>query len=174
MTRKKTRLTRNIIMSLLICYLFLINCCVAFAYSSVYLGSGVVSHPIYDINATVKGYVYYNSNTSTALNLYSLAQYVTNNGTYDIDELDFTASDGKELAYHNECIIYNSNPIITNETRRVEKYWASVVSNTTYAKNSYGSTPFAYTNIYAGNSDYNVGGWTTYWFSTYRESDFHS
>lgn len=61
----------------------------AFAATGIYLGSGNVYYANGDIDYDVRGYVYYNSNTSSALNLSSLVQWIYNYGVYDVKRSPF-------------------------------------------------------------------------------------
>lgn len=145
----------------------------ALAATGVYLGSGNAYFAGGDIDFDMRGYVYYNSNTSTAINIYSLAQWVDNYGYYYIDEYEFSAATGTN-SKHNTAGDYLLDPIDTGENKRIETIWSTVTSNTTYAKNGTGGVAFATTDMLAGYSaGYYYGGWTTYWKSNSYESQFH-
>ena len=145
----------------------------SFAATGVYLGSGNVYYGGGDMNYNVRGYVYYNSNTSTALNLSSLAQWIDNYGVYNINEVHFTAHDGNFDKYtHSWGYI---NPVTTGNSKRVEADWEAICSgygyNSVYQKNS--SQVYAYTDIVSGYSYAGLGGWDSWWFASSRSDSFH-
>jgi len=165
----------RILTSFAMTIVLLVTCSVSvFASTGVYLGSGNIYYGGGDMNYDVRGYVYYNSNTSSAINLSSLVQWVFNYGVYEINEVHFEAFDANYNKYtHNWG--YLDNGIKTGKNSRIEADWDSICLargyNTVYSKNS--SQSFAYTDLYSGYSYAGLGGWGTFWFPSSRSSSFH-
>ena len=71
----------------------------AMAATGIYIGSGNVYYANGDVDYDVKGYVYYNSNTASSLDLSSMVQWVYNYGVYEVNEAHFEAYDGEFINY---------------------------------------------------------------------------
>ena len=141
--------------------------------TGIFLGSGNVSYPQGEVDYDVKGYVYYHSNTTAALELSALVQWIYNYGDYEVNEFYFAAHDGAvSNQMHSGGYI---NPIPAGGNYRIEADWEAVCDSegesNVYLKN--GADQFAYTNIAAGFSSAALGGWSSYWFPTTREDYFH-
>jgi len=145
-----------------------------FAVTGIYLGSGNVYYSNGDINYDVLGYVYYNSNTSTTLDVYSLCQWVYNNGVYVIDETQYRVHSGDFSKYTDYPLPIV--PITSGNYRRMEVDWETVCyirhgsTNTSYAKNS--SEKYVRTVMLSGYSSAGLGGWSCDWFPSSRSAFF--
>ena len=147
----------------------------AFAATGVYLGSDTVYYAGGDLEYDVRGYVYYNSNSTTSLNLYSLCQWIFNHGNYEVDNVEFYANDGAQTK-NTSTWAYLSNPVTSGNNSRIETQWypicvAKGYSDSVFSKNT--SEHFAYTDMVAGNRYVLLGGWQSYWYQTSRDDDFH-
>lgn len=146
--------------------------------TGVYIGTGNVYFANGSIDYDVKGYVYYNSNTTAAIDISSMVQWVYNYGIYDVELMEFEARDGKsyETTNGNYVIkVHEIEPIATGKNSRVEIDWETFclsggMSNV-YEKNT--SSKFATTDITAGTDSLLIGGWLSYWYQTNRDDKFH-
>ena len=147
---------------------------IGFAETGIFLGTGNVYYASGDINYDVTGYVYYNSNSTTALNISSSVQVVKNYGVYDVNEYSFIVHDA-EFDKYVHAWGYLSNPITSGTQRRIEAVWSPIClsagySDTIFEKN--GNDLYVYTSITSGYSYAGLGGWHTYWFPNSRSSSF--
>lgn len=167
--RKITALS-IILVLVLICS---ISAMAATSTTGIYLGSGNVYYANGDIDYDVRGYVYYNSNNASSLDLSSMVQWVYNYGVYEVNESHFEAHDGEFINYTQAWGYING--ITAGENARIEADWESVCASNgkshVYAKNN--TDKFAYTSMVSGYSYGGLGGWSSYWFQTTREDDFH-
>lgn len=114
----------------------------------------------------VWGYVYYNSNTATALDLYSLCQWVHNYGTYPVDYMEFYAIDGMD----DKCVFYYpdlSPAIATGGNARVEIDWLLKAQEWGYSDAVFQKgNSFVFTRMGSGHkASYLLGGFVSYWSS---------
>lgn len=151
----------------------------AFAATEAYLTQVTVEDSILagDVSFTMRGYVYYNSNTSTSLDIDSMAQTITNNGDVYITMASFEASDGTGSDSHYWLSDdLDNGGVAPGRSQRVEADWWTICEgyygdDTVYAKNSSGNSEiFAYTQLIAGYGQSVQGGIDTYWYSNRRGS----
>lgn len=143
---------------------------------SIFLGSGNVDYDFAasTVNYDVNGYVYINSNTTEALDISSMVQWIFNYGIYSVNEVRFEAHDG-EWENYQQAFGYIDD-VGTGDNARIEADWESICSaegkSNVYEK--IGSPDkFAYTNMVSGYSQAGLGGWASFWFENTREDDFH-
>lgn len=102
-----------------------------------------------------------------------MVQWIYNYGVYDIDEAHFIAHDGEFINYIQARAYING--VSAGENTRIEADWKSICASDgkshIYAKNT--ADRFAYTNMASGYSYSTIGGWSSYWFPSTREDDFH-
>lgn len=130
------------------------------------LGGGL----LFDVNA----YLYYNSNTSTQLDIDAMLISGVNRGDRSLDKILFEASEGN----FNKSITTNTgiSPVSTNEPYRIEVDWNGICSlegeNTVFNKNGPENT--VYTDISIGYSELGLAGFETFWYPTGKpQSSFH-
>ena len=157
-----------LLLALSLLFSFSITSDAAPASTGIYLGSGTVSYGT--VNYTVKGYVYYNSNTSTALDIYSLCEYVTNNCSSTIDEEVFRAHDA---AFNKDVSITWPTTITNGNTVRLEQNWYTACTIKGYSSTSFTKNSYVTTQTSAGFYIYGLGGWFCDWFSSYRSANFY-
>ena len=114
----------------------------------------------------VWGYVYYNSNTASALDLYSLCQWVHNYGAYPIDYMEFEALDGmdaKHVHYYPDL----TPAITTGNDARVEIDWLTKSQQFGYSDAVFQKgNSFVFTRMGSGHkASYLLGGFVSYWSS---------
>ena len=168
MTRKIYKGGIKKLLTVLIVLTLIISCSAnAFAATGIYFGSGTVSSwP--DINFEVRGYFYYNSNTSAALDIYSMAQWVYNYGNAAVNQQYWFATD--EGGTKPTGQVAGINPITYGNNRRVELPWSSLVSNTSYPKN--GTNKAVMTDM-SSTTQFVGGGWGCNWFQSSYSPYFH-
>lgn len=164
----KKRMPKIMMLGVTLSILFIMGSKNVNAATGVYLGSGTVDY--YGLNYTIKGYVYYNSNTSSALNVSSLCMWVQNDCEYPINEAQYTVHDQK---FKKNTEVYFTVPAVKKgKTKRIEGDWSSVCDsngyNTKYTKNQY-----VRTNTVCGNSNALWGGWECFWYSSSHKKNFH-
>ena len=146
----------------------------AFAATGVYFGRGNVYWGIIDYD--VASYLYYNTNSSTKLDVDSLVMYVYNYGV-DVNEVHFEVFDSNYAKY-TVSWGYLANPITNGNSARLEADWDSICYanhqsfNTEYSKTN-GNGNFVYADMVAGQSYAGLGGWESFWFPTYYDPYFH-
>lgn len=164
----KREMSKIVAIGVAISVLFFASSKAVNAATGVYLGSGTIDY--YGLDYTIKGYVYYNSNTSTTLNVSSLCMWVENNCDYAINEAQYSVHDQKFKK--NTDVYFQVSAIKKGKTKRIEGDWSSVCSsngyNTKYTKNDY-----VRTNTVCGNSNALWGGWECFWYSSNRVKNFH-
>lgn len=143
--------------------------------TGIYLGSGNVYKFSGDVDYDVRGYVYYNANTSTYIDVNSMVQWIYNYGEYNVDQARFEAHDGEFNNYNITEGLINITGVEPGDNVRLEADWESICrldgKSTIYQKNN--NDVYAYTNMVSGNSYAGLGGWASYWFPTTREDLFH-
>lgn len=136
--------------------------------TGVYLGAGVVNLGDGIVNYQINGHVYYNANTSTYLNLASLAQWIYNYGSQVIDEVSFYASNGA-CTNITDTGYYDITPITAGNAARIEH---SYFVNPVFQKD--GPTQLACTSIKAGfYGGISNGAWDSSWYPTTRSDSFN-
>lgn len=145
----------------------------SFAYSIQYLGYKTPSVGNGDLSYDVRGYVYYNSNTSTYLDVHTLLLTGKNKGVYDLNEFRFETSEGN---FDKSVVTYQTTTISSGKEFRLEAEWASVCnangySNTKFMKN--GSENTVYTDLSIGTSYAGMTGFETFWYPDKILTSFH-
>ena len=162
----RTKRIRTLVVVLLMTILTLSFTANASAATGIYLGAGFPYKSNGYVNTEVRGYVYYNSNTTSQMDVSSLVQYVFNNGNADVNMCEYyvhTPSFSKYTTYTDYI-----TPITKNNYRRMEIDWATICYynhynyNTTYSKEN----NYVYTFMIAANAALGGGEWNTYWFAT--------
>lgn len=141
--------------------------------TGVYLGSDTVYYANGDIDYEIRGYVYHNGNTSSYLDVSSMAMFVTNYGVYPVNEFLFEAYDGE--AVHHDSTWGYIDDLMDGDSRRLEADWEEICessdSSTVYDK--IGNLECACTNMVCGYRYGGLGGWLSFWYTDDREDDFH-
>lgn len=139
--------------------------------TTVYLGSGTVAYASVDYD--IWGYVSYKSNTTTALDVSSLMMWAWNNGAIPINETFFQVHDGAYVKHQTTS--WTFTPVMADENVRLEADWSAICradgENTLYQK--IGNMSLVYTNMACGYNYGGMGGWSSYWYPSYRDDRFH-
>jgi len=118
--------------------------------------------------------LYYNSNTTTAIDIYSLAAYVTVIGGTSVTKFSFYAHDAlftKYTACSVACNISAGSSYRYEEPWSLECYINNGTWNTTYPKN--GSNNFVFCEVDASGIAGIGGGWDFYIFQSSIDKKFH-
>ena len=173
MKHKSKKSIRKLFIAFIIVILALSCSVSAFAATGVYIGRGNVYWGIIDYD--VAGHLYYNTNNSTTLDVYSLVMYIYNYGL-DVDEVRFEVYDSAFSKYTLSWG-YLATPVANGSSARVEADWASICYsnhlsiNTAYSKTN-GNGDLVFADMVAGISWVTLGGWYSYWYPTYYSSQF--
>ena len=148
---------------------------IAFADTTAYLGTDRVNIASGEQNFTVAGYVTYAANNTQTLDVTAMEQWIENDGVYDVDVTRFVAHNGTGDNYTmTEWSL--GDPITGGTSGYIEADWHSVCdsrgTSPVYQKNS--DDRVAVTDMASGYSYGLMGGWLSYWFTTYREDTFHA
>ena len=168
----ETCVTIVLILCVLVSWLLPADAYGAVNISNRYLGSGSYSNSNGSVAYNIKAYVYYNSNTSDELDVYSLSETVTNNGTEEITKADFEVSDAQDNKLTMLADGNLSVPIEGGERRRLEIIWSEVCGAYGYDDTVYEKNDFVYVYIGAGNTYYQESGWASYWYSNSVTTNF--
>jgi len=151
--------------TLIVVILLLLSVNSVWATTGVYIGKGTVVELNGQQDFTIKCYAYYDSNTSSELELSSLVQYVNNYGDLPVDEVMFKALSG-DYTPSTQIGYYYITPITTGNYRRLEGSF-----HETYEKN--GGSDCAMTSMTSGYQNGYFGVWDSFWYSNSRDDDFN-
>jgi len=162
----KKKLVRSLVSVFLVALMTLSITASALAYTGVYLGAGFAYKASGFVNTEVRGYVYYNSNNTSQIDVYSLCQWVFNSGSATVNVCEYLVNDPNFTKYttYTDYI----TPITQGNYRRMELDWASICYlnhynyNTSYNKNG----SFAFIELLAANIALAGGEWDSFWFSS--------
>ena len=123
-----------------------------------------------DVNFSVRKYVTYSSNSSSALDVDSLAAYIVNSGDVAVEQVDFRVTDSEfDKDTFNHVIV----SVQSGRSLRVEADWWDVCQADGYDDTIFSKNDYVYTDVTVGVSDYLRCGWETFWYASNRSTSWH-